>query len=165
MSTFILLLLSFLVAKGTLLAVVLGTTFLPSLSIPFISTAVWPFGYDSSSTLFLPDDATKLGRITAALLRWDSVYFVSLADREEYVWEQEWAFGPGWPMLIRYAAPCIQSYVHMLIDSAATTSSARSGTTTSPRSHRGHPLEFTTLTCSDTIVLTHQTVLPQSVSR
>ena len=127
MSTFILLLLSFLVAKGTLLAIVLGTTFLPHLSIPFISTAVWPLGYDSSSTLFLPDGTTKLGRIAAALLRWDSVYFISLADRGEYLWEQEWAFGPGWPMLIRHTAPCIQCYSHTLIDSTETISVARPG--------------------------------------
>ena len=106
MSTFILLLLSFLVAKAALLAIVLGTTFLPNLSIPFISTAVWPLGYDSSSTVLLPEDTSNLGRIAAALFRWDSVYFISLADRGEYSWEQEWAFGPGWPMLIRYTAPC-----------------------------------------------------------
>jgi Mannosyltransferase (PIG-V) len=106
MFTFILLLLSFLVAKAALLAIVLGTTFLPNLSIPFISTAVWPLGYDSSSTVLLPEDSSKLGRIAAALFRWDSVYFISLADRAEYSWEQEWAFGPGWPMLIRYTAPC-----------------------------------------------------------
>jgi hypothetical protein len=85
---------------------VLGTTFLPNLSIPFISTAVWPLGYDSSSTVLLPEDNSNLGRIAAALFRWDSVYFISLADRGEYSWEQEWAFGPGWPMLIRYTAPC-----------------------------------------------------------
>jgi hypothetical protein len=105
MSPFVVILLSFVIAKSVLVATVLGATFLPDLSIPFYHPPKWPFGYDSSSSIFLPHDASKLGRVGAGLFRWDSVYFVSLADRGEVVWEQEWAFGPGWPALIRATAP------------------------------------------------------------
>src|ERR1700737_864387 len=105
MSPFVVILLSFLIAKSILLITVLGTTFLSEFSIPFYHPPAWPFGYDTSSSIFLPHDPSKLGRIVAALLRWDTVYFVSLADRGEFVWEQEWAFGPGWPALIRFTAP------------------------------------------------------------
>ena|SRR5436189_6036156 len=98
---------SFSLAKAILFTIVLGTTFLNNLSIPpFYYPPAWPFGYDSSSSVFLPDDHSKFGRIIAGLFRWDSVYFISLADRQEYVWEQEWAFGPGWPALIQYTTPC-----------------------------------------------------------
>jgi GPI mannosyltransferase 2 len=106
MPPFFTILFSFLLAKSVLITIVLGTTFLTHVTIPFYHPPIWPFGYDSSSSLFLPDDPSKLGRIVAALFRWDSVYFISLADRGEYIWEQEWAFGPGWPTLIRVGAPC-----------------------------------------------------------
>ena len=58
---------------------------------------------------FFPTSESNLARIIAGLFRWDSVYFISLADRREYVWEQEWAFGPGWPALIQYTTPCTHS--------------------------------------------------------
>jgi Mannosyltransferase (PIG-V) len=101
-----LILLAFLLAKTALLAVVIGTTFFPTFSLPFYHPPQWPFGYDTSSSLFLPEDDSWMGRVCAGLWRWDAVYFVALADRGEYVWEQEWAFGPGWPALIRFSVPC-----------------------------------------------------------
>jgi|SRR5579862_7345645 len=107
MSSFALILLSFLLAKAILLAIVVGTTFLSDISIPFYHPPAWPFGYDSSSSLFVSDGETIVERVIAALFRWDTVYFTALADRGEYVWEQEWAFGPGWPILIRFITPCI----------------------------------------------------------
>jgi Mannosyltransferase (PIG-V) len=103
---FLIIIFSFFFAKAVLLAIVIGTTSLGKISIPFYHPPTWPFGYDSSSTIFVPEDSTYIGRIVAGLFRWDSVYFVSLADRQEYIWEQEWAFGPGWPTLIRHAIPC-----------------------------------------------------------
>ena len=106
MPPFFTILLSFLVAKAVLLAIVLGTTFVRDLSFPLYHPPKWPFGYDSSSEVFLPQDLSKIGRVIAGLCRWDNVYFISLADRTEYVWEQEWAFGPGWPFLIHITAPC-----------------------------------------------------------
>ena len=106
MPPFVILLLSFLFAKAVLLTIILGTSFLSDLSIPFYHPPAWPFGYDSSSTLFFADDSSKIGRIIAGLFRWDTVYFITLADRSEYIWEQEWAFGPGWPTLIRFTAGC-----------------------------------------------------------
>ena len=102
----LLILLAFLLAKSALLAIVIGTTFLPTLSLPFYHPPQWPFGYDTSSSLSLPEDSSWLGRLCAGLWRWDAVYFVAIADRREYVWEQEWAFGPGWPALIRFSVPC-----------------------------------------------------------
>lgn len=100
-------LLSFFLAKAILVIIVLGTSFLPEIAVPFYHPPLWPFGYDSSSSLFLPVDGSRVGRVVAGLFRWDAVYFVGLAERGEYAWEQEWAFGPGWPMLIRHAVPCI----------------------------------------------------------
>lgn len=113
---FLVILLSFLFAKSILLAIVIGTTFLqPHFStIPlFYHPPIWPFGYDSSSSISLPAHDHLVasngiaGRIVEGLFRWDTVYFIELADRREYIWEQEWAFGPGWPALIRFSAPCI----------------------------------------------------------
>jgi Mannosyltransferase (PIG-V) len=107
MPALLLILLAFLLAKTALIVIVLGTTFLANLSLPFYQPPPWPFGYDSSSSLFLPrDDTSWIGRLVAGLWRWDAVYFVSIADRNEYVWEQEWAFGPGWPASIRLSVPC-----------------------------------------------------------
>lgn len=109
MPPFAVILLSFLLAKAALLAIVLGTSYINDLSIPFYHPPSWPFGYDSSSSIFLPHDPSKLGRVIAGLFRWDTVYFITLADRREYIWEQEWAFGPGWPVLIHSAAACALS--------------------------------------------------------
>lgn len=108
MSAFATILLSFILAKTILLAIVVGTTFLADISIPFYHPPRWPFGYDSSSSIFVPDGQTILERVIAAFLRWDTVYFTTLAERGEYVWEQEWAFGPGWPVLVRFVVPCNQ---------------------------------------------------------
>lgn len=103
----LLILLAFLLAKTTLVAIVIGTTFLPQFALPFSHPPPWPFGYDTSSSLFLPPLGDSwIGRVVAGLWRWDAVYFVSIADRREYVWEHEWAFGPGWPALIRFFVPC-----------------------------------------------------------
>src|SRR5271169_6959163 len=106
--------LSFFLAKAVLVVIVLGTTFLPEISVPFYHPPQWPFGYDSSSSIFLPVDSSRVGRVVAGLFRWDTVYFVGLAERGEYVWEQEWAFGPGWPMLIRHAVSCISHFLLFL---------------------------------------------------
>jgi len=115
MSAFATILLSFILAKTILLAIVVGTTFLADISIPFYHPPRWPFGYDSSSSIFVPDGQTILERVIAAFLRWDTVYFSALAERGEYVWEQEWAFGPGWPVLVRFVVPCNQISPTMLI--------------------------------------------------
>jgi len=115
----LLILLAFLLAKTSLVAIVVGTTFLPQFTLPFYHPPQWPFGYDTSSSLFLPafeEDASWIGRVVAGLWRWDAVYFVSIADRRgEYVWEQEWAFGPGWPALIRFSVPCTSLHVFITL--------------------------------------------------
>ena len=111
MSALVIILFSFSFAKAILLAIVVGTTFLTRLSIPFYRPPIWPFGYDSSSSVFVPDGETIVEKVISALLRWDTVYFTALADRGDYIWEQEWAFGPGWPALIRFVEPCIIFHV------------------------------------------------------
>jgi Mannosyltransferase (PIG-V) len=108
---FFAILLSFFLAKSTLLAVVLGTTYLSTLPIPFhhsSATDNLPFGYDSSSSILLPDNPSILSRLASALFRWDSVYFISLAQRGYYLYEQEFAFGFGWPSVIRTLTPSIK---------------------------------------------------------
>jgi hypothetical protein len=112
-------LLSFFLAKAVLIVIVLGTSFLPEIAVPLYHPPKWPFGYDSSSSIFLPVDSSRVGRVVAGLFRWDTVYFVGLAERGEYVWEQEWAFGPGWPTLIRHAAPCICHFWFVLLMTSA----------------------------------------------
>ena len=108
---YIIILISFFFVKTILFAIVLGTTFLDKISLPFYNPPKWPYGYDSSSSIILPHDVivgdSYIGRIISGLVRWDSVYFLSLADRRgEYIWEQEWAFGPGWPILIQFSSTC-----------------------------------------------------------
>ena len=66
-------------------------------------------GYDTSSTLLLeypkdPEDSTLSTEYSPALkfLRWDAVYF-SEQSRRGYLFEQEWAFGPGFPYIVNRA--------------------------------------------------------------
>lgn len=87
---------AFLAWKAVLFAVVLGTVFLPS--------------YDTSTSLALglPPDHTShpaplptslSDALAARLTRWDAIYFTAIAHRG-YLYEQEWAFGPGLPFLV-----------------------------------------------------------------
>jgi GPI mannosyltransferase 2 len=67
-------------------------------------------GYDTSSTLLayaaspaisaakVQDVATDSHRILN-FVRWDAIYFLQIAQRG-YLFEQEWAFGPGFPTLV-----------------------------------------------------------------
>ncbi|KAL2001008.1 hypothetical protein VTN02DRAFT_2353 [Thermoascus thermophilus] len=62
-------------------------------------------GYDTSTTLAggaeLAADFGQLGDSSALrkFVRWDSIYFVRIADRG-YLFEQEWAFGYGYTRLL-----------------------------------------------------------------
>ena len=38
---------------------------------------------------------------TEGFVRWDAVYFLKLAERGSYAYEQEFAFFPGLPILMR----------------------------------------------------------------
>lgn len=77
-----------------------------------ISFVVWKFlllviiayspgpGYDTSTTLLFPEwpDQTTLQSSLLRFVRWDSIYFVRIAERG-YRFEQEWAFGyPGYTL-------------------------------------------------------------------
>jgi len=60
--------------------------------------------YDTSASLLLgirDRGASSLAAIIATrLTSWDAIYFIQQAARG-YVFEQEWAFGPGVPSAIR----------------------------------------------------------------
>jgi hypothetical protein len=64
--------------------------------------------FDSSHLLASPldgeDSTTPQSRshstLSTATLRWDAIHFVSIA-RDGYVWEQQLAFQPGWPLVLR----------------------------------------------------------------
>ena len=77
----------------------------------FIVIALAPGpGYDTSS-LLLNDansrnvSAANCGEVATStplllkFVRWDAIYFLRIAQRK-YVFEQEWAFGPGFPSLV-----------------------------------------------------------------
>jgi Mannosyltransferase (PIG-V) len=67
-------------------------------------------GYDTSSTLLFDSGSpaastAKIKDVAAGFpralnfVRWDAIYFAQIAQRG-YLFEQEWAFGPGFPSLI-----------------------------------------------------------------
>lgn len=72
-------------------------------------------GYDTSTQLLLPpvshtDFAASqlLEHVLTRLVRWDGLYFVSIAN-DGYRYEQEWAFGWGFTTLLNYVARGIES--------------------------------------------------------
>ncbi|KAG5519062.1 hypothetical protein PMAC_002148 [Pneumocystis sp. 'macacae'] len=56
--------------------------------------------YDTSTLLILEKPKNILQKIIISLVRWDSIYFVALAQRGRF-FEQEWAFGPLFPDFVR----------------------------------------------------------------
>ncbi|EMR10094.1 hypothetical protein PNEG_01844 [Pneumocystis murina B123] len=56
--------------------------------------------YDTSTLFVLKQPENILQRIITSLVRWDNIYFITLAHRG-LLFEQEWAFGPGFPYLVR----------------------------------------------------------------
>jgi phosphatidylinositol glycan class V len=63
--------------------------------------------YPAASILPLFDKSpllTPRAPLLYPLLRWDSFHFIHIA-RYGYVYEHEWAFFPGTPVLIRYLPP------------------------------------------------------------
>ncbi|KAF4595777.1 glycosyltransferase family 76 protein [Ophiocordyceps camponoti-floridani] len=79
----------FIVWKGFLLAVAAAASLVPD--------------YDTSTSLFFDGSYGVGARVPAlvkALTRWDALYFMQ-SMRRGYVFEQEWAFGAGLPVLAR----------------------------------------------------------------
>ena len=80
-------------------------------------------GYDTSSTL-LVDHASqsatsaRVGDTTNDIprllkfVRWDAIYFTQITQRQ-YVFEQEWAFGPGFPGVVAFFRTGIYSQAWM----------------------------------------------------
>ena len=67
-------------------------------------------GYDTSTQLFLPASSSNdalanriLAHVASKLVRWDALYFISIADRG-YLFEQEWAFSWAFAKSIAFAA-------------------------------------------------------------
>jgi phosphatidylinositol glycan class V len=58
--------------------------------------------FDSSPSLILSTQSW-----TSALARWDAFHFLHVAN-EGYVYEQEWAFFPGTPFVMRHAGQIIR---------------------------------------------------------
>ncbi|KAK1657708.1 mannosyltransferase [Colletotrichum godetiae] len=75
---------SFFAWKALLLAVALGSAVAPS--------------YDTSTTLMLQRNESDISLVTR-LTRWDALYFTQSA-RRGYVYEQEWAFNAGLPIVV-----------------------------------------------------------------
>jgi GPI mannosyltransferase 2 len=77
--------------------------------------------FDSSPQLLLSPDAPKL---ISALLRWDAFHFAHIAQGG-YVFEHEWAFFPGTPLVMRGVGMLLGalsgqeiSYAHLLLGGA-----------------------------------------------
>lgn len=80
-------------------------------------------GYDTSTTLLIDDESPSgflegVGAVSTNLplvlkfVRWDAIYFSQIAQRG-YLFEQEWAFGPGFPNLVAFLhnGNCHTSYL------------------------------------------------------
>ncbi|GKT50994.1 GPI mannosyltransferase 2 [Colletotrichum spaethianum] len=75
---------AFVAWKALLLAIALGSAVAPS--------------YDTSTTLMLQRNESDVSIVTR-LTRWDALYFTQSA-RRGYVFEQEWAFNTGLPLVV-----------------------------------------------------------------
>ncbi|GKT77535.1 GPI mannosyltransferase 2 [Colletotrichum tofieldiae] len=75
---------AFVAWKALLLAIALGSAVAPS--------------YDTSTTLMLQRNESDVSIVTR-LTRWDALYFTQSA-RRGYVFEQEWAFNAGLPVIV-----------------------------------------------------------------
>lgn len=74
-------------------------------------------GYDTSTQLLLPSPSSDeplvdqiLAHVASKLVRWDAVYFISIAERG-YLFEQEWAFGWGFTKSIAFAAKGVPTLI------------------------------------------------------
>lgn len=82
-------------------------------AVLFVVIALAPGpGYDTSSTLLNDANSWNISSATFGEtatsapfplknVRWDAIYFLQIA-RRKYVFEQEWAFGPGFPSLVSF---------------------------------------------------------------
>lgn len=93
------LLLLFLAWKGLLLAIAVASGFTGP-------------AYDTSTTLALAQDehAHVFDPVTR-LTRWDAIYFTASARRGGYLYEQEWAFARGLPVVIS----ALSRLIHLVI--------------------------------------------------
>ncbi|KAK2041120.1 mannosyltransferase [Colletotrichum somersetense] len=86
------LIVAFAAWKALLLAIALGSAVAPS--------------YDTSTTLMLRRNESDLSIVTR-LTRWDALYFTQSA-RRGYVFEQEWAFNAGLPVIVSGLAKSVR---------------------------------------------------------
>jgi len=97
------LLLTFAGWKALLLSIALGTSVAPaydtSTSLALGLDVPWSSGLSNGSSLA----ASWTDLLTERLTRWDAIYFIRIASRG-YLYEQEWAFGTGLPLLVSWLA-------------------------------------------------------------
>ena len=83
-------------------------------------------GYDTSSSMLLVDLAENQGSLRRIsqppktmpsilkLVRWDGIYFLRIVQRG-YLFEQEWAFGPGFPTLVAFIDKRLYYLAHLFL--------------------------------------------------
>ncbi|KZZ96810.1 GPI mannosyltransferase 2-like protein [Moelleriella libera RCEF 2490] len=84
----------FILWKGFLVAIALGASLFPA--------------YDTSTSLFIErmyGRNASISTLATQLTRWDALYFMHAAIKGQTVYEQEWAFGMGFPSAIRLLKP------------------------------------------------------------
>ncbi|OTA62192.1 glycosyltransferase family 76 protein [Hypoxylon sp. EC38] len=76
-----------------------------------IGSGVGP-AYDTSSTLLSPEIASSNEStfdVATKLTRWDSIYFIQVS-RRGYLFEQEWAFGVGLPIVVSFFSQVLSNF-------------------------------------------------------
>lgn len=91
--------------------------------------------FDSSPNAILPGDSFA-DRLARPLLRWDAFHFVHIAEHD-YAYEQEWAFFPGAPLVMKTVASISSlstllpgTHIHQLLVGCALVSTLCGSTST-----------------------------------
>lgn len=136
---------SFVAWKIFLLAIALGSSTTPSYDTSTSLALSLPPDHISSSSASHPEPSLSWTDILAVrLTRWDAIYFTQSANRG-YVFEQEWAFGYGMPLLVSKLILPVAARLG-LASSPSVKSAALAAILVSHLSHLATVLLFYTLT-------------------